>query len=43
MGTAQYPSFSTVLEHYGFANDPFGDLPDVRLFYPVATHLTTLK
>jgi MSHA biogenesis protein MshM len=42
MGITQLARFSTVLEHYGFAREPFGDSPDPGLFYPATSHVKVL-
>src|SRR4051812_42690230 len=42
MGTAEYPRYSAVLEHYGFLADPFGETLDPTLFYPARSHVQAL-
>lgn len=42
MGTAEYPTHKTVLKHYGFFKDPFGEQLDPDLFFPAGSHLYVL-
>jgi len=43
MGTAEYPTYKTVLEHYGFLKDPFGEVLDPDVFYPASSHIDVLN